>query len=75
MFTQVEADKRLTVSAEEVAAMLGISPRHWWGLNAQGRTPEPIRLGRRSVWALAEIRNWIEAGCPPRDREQAVARA
>lgn len=51
-----------------MAELLGVSERHIWGLNASGRLPAPIRLGRSVRWNRDEIVAWVGAGGPPRDR-------
>ncbi len=52
------------LTAEEVAAMLGISERTLWRLLSAGDVPRPVRFGRNTRWRLVEIRDWIEKGCP-----------
>ena len=27
--------------------------------------PKPVRLGRRVVWRVEELKAWVDAGCPP----------
>ena len=61
------SETSLAVSADEFAELLGISKRHLWSLNAQGKLPRPIRLGRSVRWRLDEIRDWLAAGAPDRD--------
>ena len=67
-------DKRLALPAAEVAKLLGISQRHLWKLNASGRLPAPIRLGRSVRWRLDELRAWLDAGCPARDQWETMRR-
>ncbi|MHC5537064.1 helix-turn-helix transcriptional regulator [Singulisphaera rosea] len=54
------------IPAEEVASMLGVSERTLWRLLSAGKIPEPLRIGRNTRWRWAEIREWIERGCPKR---------
>ena len=54
--------------ASDVAKLLGISLRHLHGLNSNGRLPRPVRLGKSVRWPVDEIRAWLAAGAPPRDR-------
>lgn len=58
----------LAVTAAELAKQLNISERHVWSLHSSGRIPLPVRIGgSRSVrWRVAEIRAWLDAGCPVR---------
>ncbi|HUU97656.1 MAG TPA: hypothetical protein VM487_18120 [Phycisphaerae bacterium] len=63
-----EQTERLLVDSDEAAAMCGISRTMWWGLHSSGRVPAPVRLGRRTLWSVEELRGWIGAGCPARER-------
>lgn len=63
---------RLALSADEVAAMLGISRAHVWKLASSGRMPRPIRLGRAVRWDRKNLEAWLAAGAPSRDRWEAV---
>jgi predicted DNA-binding transcriptional regulator AlpA len=68
----VAAPAPLLVDARDAAALCGVSRAHWLALNSSGRVPMPVRLGRRVLWRTAELSAWIEAGCPARDRWQAI---
>lgn len=59
--------QRLAITASEVAALLGVSRAHVWRLNAAGRLPEPVRLGKAVRWLRSEIEAWLAAGAPDRD--------
>jgi prophage regulatory protein len=54
----------LAISARELARLLGISLRQTWRLNAAGKLPRPIRLGRSVRWNRQEVMDWFGAGCP-----------
>ena len=58
----------LLVSGERTAAMLGISVRTLYKLDVTERVPAPIRIGRRALWAVADLEQWVAAGCPTRER-------
>ena len=60
------ASRPLLVGAQDAARMVGVSVATWWGHNAAGRCPRPVRLGRRTLWRLAELEAWVVADCPPR---------
>ncbi len=62
------AAEPLAVGAREAAALVGVSLRTWRTLDASGGIPEPVRIGRRRLWSMAELRAWAAAGCPPRVR-------
>jgi len=59
---------RWTLSAEELARHLGVSKRHVSAMNSAGKLPAPIRFGRSVRWLADEIREWLAAGAPHRDR-------
>lgn len=53
------------VNASEAARLCGIGRTTWYSLQAAGRVPAPIRLGRRVLWRIEELQDWIRAACPP----------
>ena len=58
---------QLTVAAKDAAALLGISRAQFFKLHSQGKVPRPVRLGTRAPrWRVAELRDWVCAGCPNR---------
>jgi len=63
------ASDRLALPAAEAANLVGVSERHWWSMHATGRLgPMPIALGRSKRWRVDELRAWLAAGAPPRDK-------
>jgi prophage regulatory protein len=52
------------LTADEVAAMLGVSERTLWRLLSAGKVPQPVRFGRSTRWRAAEVADWIDRGCP-----------
>ena len=58
-----------------LAATLDCSVRHVDYLDSQGRLPRSIRLGRLKRWRASEIDAWIAAGCPARDKFEAMHNA
>jgi predicted DNA-binding transcriptional regulator AlpA len=54
------------------AALTGISVATWYRLLAAKRVPAPFKLGRLTLWRLAEIRAWNDAGCPDRQTWEAL---
>lgn len=57
----------LAVDAAEVAKLLQVSLRHVNALNASGRLPRPLRLGRSVRWLRSDLEAWLEAGAPSRE--------
>jgi len=64
--------KKLLLSADEAASTLGISRSALYGLHSSGRVPSPVKLGRRTLWAAGELREWVAAGCPSRQQWQFI---
>ena len=58
------ADYVRLVPRNELARLLGVSPRHLARLSASGQLPQPVRLGRSVRWSLDEIARWLQAGAP-----------
>ena len=65
----------MALPANEVAEMLNVSVRHVLALNASGRLPRPVRLGRSVRWLADELRDWLDAGAPPRDKWEAIRKS
>jgi predicted DNA-binding transcriptional regulator AlpA len=57
----------LLVDGPRAAATCGVALRSWWRLHAQARVPAPLKLGRRTLWRVADLREWVEQGCPSRE--------
>ena len=58
----------LVVDARGIALTLGVSERQISRLDAGGKIPAAIALGRCRRWSLAEVKEWLAAGGPPRSR-------
>jgi len=56
----------LLLGAKQLATVLNISPGHLHALDNTGKLPSPRRLNKSVRWSVAEIREWIAAGCPDR---------
>jgi excisionase family DNA binding protein len=68
--TPIAAD-RLTLTAGEVARLLGISRAQLYKLHQSGRLPRPVYLGTRAPrWLRDELEAWLRAGCPDRQSWQ-----
>ena len=63
---------RLALSTAESAAALGASIRLIQRMNASGRLPRPMRVGRAVRWSVAELHAWMAAGSPGRDRWERI---
>ena len=63
------------VGVEGAAEMLGISPTAFKSLERTGGIGVmPVELGtcRRRLYSVYELRRWAEAGCPTREKWQAM---
>lgn len=60
----------LLIDARGLAAMLSISVRHIRAMRARGGIPEPLAVGRRRLWRVAEVAAWVAVGMPSADRWQ-----
>ncbi len=58
----------LLLAAEAAATMCGVSRSHWLAMLSAGKVPAPVRLGRRTLWRVDELRAWCAAGLPAQDR-------
>ena len=56
------------INAETAASLCCVSRSQWFVMKRAGRTPAWIMMGRKPVWRIAELLDWINAGCPPKDR-------
>ena len=44
----------------EVISSVGLCKAEIYGRISRGEFPEPVKLGRVSVWLQSEIRRWID---------------
>lgn len=52
----------------DFARLLHVSRAKFFRMASRGDIPEPIRFGRSVRWPKSEIRRWIAARCPKRDK-------
>ena len=64
----------LAVSAKQLAGMLDLSVRTIRTMDAAGKLPRGIRIGRSVRWPVDELRAWLDAGCPDRASWEAISR-
>lgn len=67
-----QSPEPLAVGAHDAVRMCGVSRATWYRLMSSGRVPQAVRLGSRIVWPVDDLRDWVNAGCPARDRWAAV---
>ncbi len=59
-------DCPLMIAAKRAAAMCGKSLRTWRTWDSAGLIPQPVRIGRSTLWRVDELKAWVAAGCPRR---------
>ncbi len=64
--------KPLLADAAEVGEMLVLSVRTIRRLDCSGKLPRPVRIGGAVRWLVADIEAWLAAGCPDRQRWEAM---
>lgn len=52
-------DRLITMT--ELKRLTGFSHAAIYGFISRGRFPEPVKIGHRSRWRLAEVRAWMDA--------------
>ncbi len=61
------------LNVNEVADILGISPRTVYRLAQQGQMPRPVKLGTSLVrWHRDALDIWLDRGCPRTEKGGAI---
>ena len=58
----------LMVRTPIAAAMCGVSPRQWRGMDSAGLVPEAIRFNKLKLYRVRDLVDWVDSGCQARDR-------
>jgi len=61
----IESELGLLLNGDALARLLQVSKRSLMRLRSAGKLPRPVQLGRSVRWRSNEIREWVDAGCPP----------
>ena len=61
----------LLLTADEAAAMLGVSRSVFYRWDSRGAVPSPVRIGRMRRWSRLDLIRWVERMCPPRHQWEA----
>ncbi len=59
------------LTTKHVAARLKLCQRQIVKLDASGKLPAPVRVGRSVRWRLDDIDRWVTLGCPSRSEFEA----
>jgi len=44
-----------------------IGLRTWRRMDSAGKVPRGMRVGGKKLWAVEDLRLWVELGCPDRE--------
>jgi predicted DNA-binding transcriptional regulator AlpA len=62
----MSAIEPLLIGAEVAGRLCGVSEATWWRMHAAARVPSPVKVGRKTLWRITELREWVAASCPGR---------
>lgn len=54
------------LTRHDLATILRVSAKHVSVMNVAELLPAPLVVGSQHRWRRVEIREWMNAGCPPR---------
>jgi excisionase family DNA binding protein len=63
-------EQPLLLTAQQVADLLGCSPRHVQRMSDRGELPRPIRIGTLVRWTRREIESHIAQATTPREGQR-----
>ena len=66
--------RKPTLKATELAVVLGCCRRTIYRRDDAGEIPAPVRIGRQVRWRTDEVKAWLDARCPRRDRSEPMWR-
>ncbi len=61
-----DTPKSQTFTANDLSVILGTSLRTIRTMDASGKLPKGLKLGRLRKWSRSDIEAWLQAGCPDR---------
>jgi predicted DNA-binding transcriptional regulator AlpA len=71
-----ELENEAILTPTRFAARLSVSRSQFFKMASSGKLPAPARLSERTVrWSAEEVAKWIAAGCPVRDKWNALKKA
>ena len=57
-----KSGQQRTVTAKAATrGITGFSAKHIYHLINEGKFPEPIKIGRASLWRLSQINSWLDS--------------
>jgi predicted DNA-binding transcriptional regulator AlpA len=71
--SETQTIEPLLVNAATAAKLLSVSRSKFYSMHAAGLVPMPIVLGGSVRWDVEnDLRPWVKAGCPSRQRWEAM---
>jgi len=65
----------LLIDFNEAARLIGVGVSTFYAMDRSGELgPQGIRLRRRRLWPVEELKAWVRAGCPHREQWVAMSR-
>ena len=65
----IQNNDDVLLNVKALASLLGVHPVTLRRMEYGGKLPKPLRLAAHSIrWRTGEIRAWIAAGCPVREK-------
>jgi len=64
----------LLLDAGQAATLLGYGRSTFYRMDEEGLVPRSVRIGSSRRWSRDELRRWVDAGCPTRERWEATRR-
>lgn len=55
-------------TADDLAALLNVSKRQVWRMEADGRLPAAVRMGKLTRWPRRTVDRWLSENCPKQRR-------
>jgi len=62
----------LLIDVDDLAKMMSVSKRTALRMDSSGKLPAPVRPCRNRRWRVSELRDWVNFGCPPRVKWDAI---
>lgn len=59
-----EKEPPMLLPVAEAARLCGLCVRTWWRLVSVGKAPQPVRIGRRTLWTRDSVSEFL-AGLIP----------
>lgn len=66
MSTRPDNAVPLLLKPAKAARLIGVSRTVFYRLHNSGAIPLPVKVGRVTYWRAGELRDWVNAGTPPR---------